>query len=536
MKWGMPVMTHTSYFFNRGIWWYAFRQTGWLAALYWVALIMVLPFRLINKENNINTINAGVSTVNHLYEYDISGDWQTAVLIVFPCLIAVFLTRYMQHRKSNDLFHSLPVKRHHLLSVHLIVGMIMLSVPVWLTGLILWLMRFSLKHIYFGNVQIIEWIVSTNVIMLLLFSFTMLIGICVGQSILQLIVTGGLLYLPSVLSNLFDLHFKMFLYGYVGNNIFHDSPAFWSPIYRISNLNYWALEAREGWMYVLWSILFVLLSYWLYRMRPAESASVSIVFRYFNPLFQFGMTLTISLMIGILCKSLIVSKPVIVIGGYIIGAIIGSIVADMIIRRTWQIADKYMLKQLSIYGVLTLLVLFFSVSSLNGFASRVPEENNIQSVFVGSDLQMDLYSFERATNGTNISQQLNSNVFSNDHSYIEAVIDLHRILEQMRPNENVSEQDIYHLGNDQQYIQIAYQLKDGDLLTRKYSFSFDEYKAYILPVINQFSYKRSYYSLDELESYSENIQVVNPDLVRTANNNGLSLLSIIQKKSKNLKH
>ncbi len=104
-------MTFSRYFFNRGIWWYALRQAGWLGVVYGLAMLCLLPLGLINEEQYVEYREPLV--LNHLFE--IHGDMQSILIIAFPALVAVFLTRYMQERKLSDLLHSLPLKRHQLL-------------------------------------------------------------------------------------------------------------------------------------------------------------------------------------------------------------------------------------------------------------------------------------------------------------------------------------------------------------------------------------------------------------------------------------
>ncbi len=499
-------MTFSRYFFNRGIWWYALRQAGWLGVVYGVMMMGLVPLGLLNEEQYVEY--RGPMVLNHLFQ--IHGEMQSIIITVFPALVAVFLTRYIQERKLSDLLHSLPLKRHHLLSVMLGVGSGIILIPTWLITLIILIMRSSFVRVSFSQMQLIEWAVSTSVLTMLVFVFTIVVGLCVGQSILQFLLSATLLILPFLLRSLFQNHLKVFLYGY-----FNDEPELlklnlWSPIYRIAQLNYNALQAKEGWVYVVFIVILIGLAYILYRLRPAESASQGIVFRYFNPIFRILMMLVISLLVGMLSMGLVLDSPFTAIVGYVFGALVGGIIADMIIRKTWQVADKQLLRVLGGYGAALILILWLPVAGINGYAARIPDTANVQAVYMGEDMSNDLYNFTYATNGMQISGILNVNALSDSPQYIDAILNLHRQIVAERPNSEYRKQYNPWANNNQQ-VQIAYKLKDGSIMKRNYFIPMDRYEAYLLPIVSQLPYKKTYYHLDQLTSYPGEIKIINGD-------------------------
>ncbi|MFD1886926.1 QueT transporter family protein [Paenibacillus wenxiniae] len=499
-------MTFSRYFFNRGIWWYALRQGGWLGVLYGLMMLCLLPLGLINEEQYVEY--RGPLVMHHLFQ--IHGELQSIIIAAFPALVAVFLTRYMQERKLSDLLHGLPLQRHQLLSTILGIGSIIILLPTWLIALIISFMRPGLVRVSFSQMQLIEWAVSTSVLTMLVFVFTVVVGICVGQSILQLVLSVGILVLPALLGMVMQNHLKMFLYGYFTSDPSMLMSSVWSPIYRIGQLSYNALQAKEGWIYTVLTVLLIGLAYGLYRARPAESSSEGVVFRYFNPFFRILMMLVVSLFVGVISTNLVVDDPLMAIVGYVVGALVGGIVADMIIRKTWQVVDRQLLRMLGGYGVIIALILWLPVAGINGYAARIPAIANIQAVYMGGDLSSDLYNRTYASNGMQIGETLNSNALSDSPQYMDAILNLHRQIVTERPNSEYRKQYNPWANNNQQ-VQIAYKLKDGSIMKRNYFIPMDRYEAYLLPIVSQSPYKNTYYHLDQLATYKGVIRINNPD-------------------------
>ncbi len=500
-------MTFSRYFFNRGIWWYALRQAGWLGGLYGIIMAAILPVGLLNADQYAEY--RAPLIVNQLFE--INGQLQSFMIAAFPILVGVFLTRFMQECKLSDLLHSLPLKRYQLLHILLGAGAGIILIPTWLIALIVSLMRPSLVRVSFSQMQLLEWAVSTSVVMMLLFVCTIIIGICVGQSILQLLLSAGLLLSPIMLMTLFQDHLKVFLYGYLMNDPGFLESSVWSPIYRIGQLSYSALQAKEGWIYTVLTIVFIGLAYVLYPLRPSESASRGVVFRYFNPIFRLLVMLIVALFAGMLFMRLGIEHPFAAIAGYVVGAIVGGVVADMIIRKTWQVADRKLICVLGSYGVAIAFILWLPVSSINGYSARIPDTTNIQSVFIGDDVSNELYTPIRASNGMLTDGILNTNMLSNSPQYINGILNLHRQIIAERPNSEYRKQYNPWANNNRQ-VEIAYLLKDGSVMKRSYFIPIDRYEAYLVPVISQIPYKRIFYDLDELTNYKGTIQISNADI------------------------
>lgn len=187
-------MTSNRFFYSGGVVRQSLRQHGWIGLLYLAGLLFTVPLPLF-----MSTGNEQVPTVlRSLFDGTSSGDGlQNIVFLTVPVLAGVMLLRFIQRKGSSDLYHSLPLRREHLLTAHLISGLILLIVPIWLTAGVTALLNTSVELPFIFHINDIgSWALVVSVISIFLFAFTVFVGICVGQSLLQSVVVYALLLLP----------------------------------------------------------------------------------------------------------------------------------------------------------------------------------------------------------------------------------------------------------------------------------------------------------------------------------------------------
>ena len=128
MKWGMPDMTRSRYFFNSSIIRQNFRQHGWIGIIYALGLLFALPLQMFMSNNP----NAVPQEIDHLFR--VTGEMQMIFIVSIPVVAGLFLFYYLQTKSPSDMWHSLPLRREHLLSSHLGSGLLLRLIPVWLTA------------------------------------------------------------------------------------------------------------------------------------------------------------------------------------------------------------------------------------------------------------------------------------------------------------------------------------------------------------------------------------------------------------------
>lgn len=495
MKWGMSDMTRSRYYFNSSIIRQNFRQHGWIGIIYALGLLFALPLQLFMSNNP----NEKPQEIEHLFR--IAGSVQALFIITIPVAAGLFLFRYLQAKSPSDLFHSLPLRRGHLFTAHLTSGLILLLLPVWLTaGVVAVVKPWSGNFYIFQGADIWQWCITVSILTLFLFCFSVFVGICTGQSILQGIIVYILLILPAVLISLGNSHLAMYLYGYANANVrFLDSKSqMWSPFVHI--MYYFTGKPytnTELWIYGVLSLLFIGLSYLLYRKRNTEKAGQAIAFGYFNPLFKAGVMLCAMLISGTYFAQMKQQQIGWVIGGYAIGAIIGYIAAEMIIRKTWQIMTRKVLADFSVYAVMLGLLLYIPVSSVTGYEARVPSGDKISGVYMGSN-----YRWYTPIDDYSTTPYMGQDPFSHDKDYIEAVRKFHQAVVAVRP-EHTSQQYVY------EYFTLAYQLENGHKLVREYWIPNKGFESEIKAVKDTEAFKYENYNLTLLDKDLDYMWITN---------------------------
>lgn len=498
-------MMFNRFFFNRGLWSQAFRQSTWLSVLYLIGLLIALPLMIITKNNDYESnfgLYTGVWKLDDLFYF--GAQLQPFCIMIFPAFIAIFLTRYMQNKKSADLFHSLPFRREQLLSIHILVGIILNLIPIAITMIVLVIIKNKLTYFEYTGMQIWQWGLSVFAISLFIFAFTFFVGICIGQSILQMIVTGVLLLLPVVVIMFFQQHFIAYLYGYMQESTMVANYDYSSPLIRIGALSGEALSQREGWIYVFLALVFIILSYILYKLRPSEAASQAIVFRYFNPIFRIGVMFCAAMTLGTYSRfASSFNNIVLTISIYIIGIIFGYVIAEMLIRKTWYIFDKKMMVSMLGYSIIVGLIIYLPITNVTGYEKRVPQPSEIQSVYTGDNSQGQLFEYDYKSNG----YSLKTDKLSSDPNYIQLILELHAKIVEDQPEFDYRNTDIVN-----QPIQIAYRLNNGTMMYRSYTVPYQMYASDLQKIVSTEEYKTVYYKLNDLQKYHNKIRITNSDV------------------------
>ncbi|MEK3875437.1 hypothetical protein [Paenibacillus sp. FSL M7-0420] len=494
MKWGMPVMTRSRLFCNSSIIRQNLHQYGWIGILYTLALLFILPLQLfINGDRLKEPI-----VIDGLFNL---GMDIAAILIPFPIIAGLFLSRYIQSRRSSDLMHSLPLRRSHLLASHALSGLLLLLPPVWITAVVIALVRPLKGNMYiFHGAEIWVWCLTVSVLTLFLYAFTLFVGICTGQSILQGIVVFILLMLPSVLLEIINMHFNRFLYGYadwfglsaVEKNV-------WSPPLRITNLTTDPLSGAEIWSYAFLSAVFLALSFLLYRKRQSEQAGHAMAFTYFNPLFKAGVMLCTMLVASSYFGS-ISRQPGWIIGWVLAGGLIGYITVEMVLRKTWQILTRRLPLEFALYSVLLGLLIYIPISGLTGYESRVPQADKVAGVFAGDNYQALMRSLE----GETAPEAWKEELYSTDPKYIEAVTELHRAVVSAKPDQR---KELWSEYRQTRHFMLVYQLENGRKLTRSYVIPVAGYEPELKAVMEDASYKRDRYLLTRMNGNLESFRL-----------------------------
>ncbi|WP_060862434.1 DUF6449 domain-containing protein [Paenibacillus riograndensis] len=502
-------MTRSRYFFNSSVIRQSLRQHGWIGIIYTLGLLFSLPLQLFMSSYP----GADPQKIDTLFR--VGGNIQMLFIISLPAAAGLFLFRYLQSRRASDLWHSLPLRREHLLTAHLAGGLGLLLLPVWLTAAVTAMVTPMNGNMYiYQGTDIWIWCLTVSILTLFLFVFSIFVGICTGQTVLQGIIIYILLLLPAVLMEVINLHLNRYLYGYPEWFGLNNDRLVWSPLLHLIVMAEEPYSTGELWAYSGLSLVFIVFSYILYRKRSAEKSGQAIAFTYFNPLFKAGVMLCAMLLAGTYFAAVKPHQAGWILCSHFAGALLGYIAAEMIIRKTWHILSRRVPLEFAVYGVLLGLLIYIPVSGLTGYEDRVPAAEHIKGVYAGSNYRM--YSDDSYPRVYNYSANADFSVagnespldkpyiYTHDKEYIEAVRRLHYTLVTVRP-EIMNSADRYVPGT--QMFTLVYKLDNGRKLVRQYWIPGRGFEPEMKAVMESRDFKQNEYGLYQLDEDVESIRL-----------------------------
>ncbi|MDQ0658275.1 hypothetical protein [Paenibacillus sp. W2I17] len=497
-------------FCNRGILIQNFRQHGWIGILFLITLLFSLPLYIATEYRDVPQQIISLFQAN--------GEVQILFAITLPVAAGIFLFRYIQSGAPSDLFHSLPLRRKHLLTVNLLTGYAMILIPIWITTAItgwVWAVLDQPAFLFDGS-TIWMWGLSMSIYSLFMFMLTVAVGMCIGQSVLQGLTVYALVLLPVVVWFIMSLHLQHYLLGYAFEEVGFNAEKL-SLVLRVGSISNLPVIRQELIIYAIFAILFIPLTYVLYAKRQVESATQAVTFKLIKPIFRFGLMFTLVL-IGGGYFTMIAPRGSAGWGifGYILGGIVGYIVAEMIIRKTWLIWSSRLLPKLILYGIIAGLILYVPIADWNGYAARVPEMSKVNSIKLGG---------ESYTYSNGVSQKKDdAHLYSNDPEYMGAVIALHQKI--VNSDLPLLDDPINTGMRNDESILINYKLDNGKVMKRKYYIPEAEFHQELKALKQSQDYKRvafETYKLDEdalsfgirsaISSYRK-VYISNPEQVR----------------------
>ena len=147
--------------------------------------------------------------------------------LLVPVITAVLLFRYLQNVSSVAVMHSLPFTRSKLFNSGFVSGLILVSLPVLLNGVILLLLSkptyrqwgygenltISTENV-FARAEVLNWMGTSLLIVLVLFSVAVFTGIVTGNNLMHLLTSYFFIFLIPLLYAVFNFYFQEFLYGF----------------------------------------------------------------------------------------------------------------------------------------------------------------------------------------------------------------------------------------------------------------------------------------------------------------------------------
>lgn len=464
--------------------------------------------------------------------YAIASCIALAIAILSGAIIAISIFNYLYKKSTVDMNLSLPLTTRQRFLSEYFAGLTIYIVPAIIGGLIGTVILLTGKHelmeflkytIYIGSIVIIG--------MILYYSLTVLILSCCGSLFETILST--LLINAMIPASIYLLSYNIISndsFGLSSNSLFLNQIFISSPIgnaafiiYFFDNVNMYGNVNTN--LYVHWliptlifTVLIVLLSYFLYKKRKAEQVSKPYVYKFIYYAILFFVTFCIISIFKVSTGSSDYTAqtdstpidasffPAVMCSGIVF--FIMEIISNRGFKKFWLSILKFAGTITCIYAVLLLC------HATNGFGVNkyVPLESAVDNVIIDFD----------NTSTYNLP-------IRNKHT-IHDVVSLHeKVIKEKYEDKNTSHKEIPESELDQRIkngalatynrnnISITYYLKNGSILTREYNVSDEQMEQLYASMMTgrdyaEYCYNKLSYSFAfhvENDKNARNIEIYN---------------------------
>lgn len=389
-----------------------FRSVGWVSILYFLCLIFILPLNMFILFSNGQ---GQFYYYDNLFSYNFF--YQAALMIGIPVILSMFLFRFLQVKQYSDFIHSLPIKRTSIFHQYTLLGYFILITPIVLIAGVILLLYSPLElNGYFPLTDIFEWLGLTILFNTVFYIAGVAVAMISGISIVQGVLTYIALLLPLGLLILISYNLQYFLFGFSAEYILQNKLDFISPLVVAAQINYYSLSTIQLVLYIGLIIVLYFTALFLYKKRNVESVSHALVFPILKPFFKYGVTFCMMLLGGLYFGEMQGDRTWVMIG-YIFGAILGYLIAEMVLQKSWRITVH--LKGFILYCAAIICLVVLLKMDLMFFEKKMPAMNEIESVhfsegYYGYYLEEDQeqYSLKERDN-IHFVQQLHKSILNN---------------------------------------------------------------------------------------------------------------------------
>ncbi|MFV8827805.1 DUF6449 domain-containing protein [Alkalihalobacterium sp. APHAB7] len=474
--------------FNRGIFIQDLRSVGWVGIAYFICLLFALPLQLLMAYTRDGHEHPFFTRpITSLFE--VSIEFQIFLMFLMPVLLSIFIFRYIQVKASSDFVHSLPVKRESLYNQHVLLGIVILFVPIFLTGLIAWILGNVLPA---GELLSFSSVFSWMGVSLLFSVFVFLAGVFVAMLTGMSVLHGALIYImlifPTGITVLFLMNLEFFLFGFAGEYYLMQNIERILPFVRIVEVIHTPLTGLEIIAYLLFITFFYVTALFVYKNRSVESATQAIAFRSLRPIFKYGVTVCSMLVGGLYFGAMQHQQIGWIIFGYIAGSIIGYFIAEMILEKSWRVFAKW--KGYAIYTVAIILVAFIMQFDILGYEKKVPDLANVNQIYMSNGIYplLDELKMEGQEESNNSRRDKESDIrLSYSYKEEENIKNIRRLHEQIVRDQAMIE----NYSGDTGFVVFGYDLESGKTLVRQYRIPMEVYDEFYKPIYQTKEHRRN---------------------------------------------
>lgn len=388
---------------------------------------------------------------------------------VMGVVLAMTLYGYLMKSNSVGLMHSLPISRTGQYFTHFGAGMAMTT-----AGNLIVVLLSALMELRMGAVEwksLLWWLLLNELLVFFFFAFAALCASVTGWTLGIPVIFLGVNFMVKAYSLLLSGMGAAFYYGYSMRTDFTVTEKWLTPLYHIYQrfadvqtnwyeetgyaetiLNMGAVKVTA--VYAVIGIGLLALGWLFYRMRHSETAGDAIVFRWLKPIVRYVIAIAGGIGLGfgiyaILEQGSDNNSELFLLACQLIMGFIVYCAVEMLMRKRFKIFDRRTWVGLAALFAVIIGVFAVMKADLFGYEKRIPETEDVESVWVmGYDI---------------------NNVSSSDPAFIELVRDVHRVCLEKKdlkaPTSPADEAGYYY----DLWIRLEYTLKNGSRVNRQYN-------------------------------------------------------------------
>ena len=427
------------------------------------------------------------------------------ILMIFVPLVAAVTMMGFLHKPARAMaIHSQPFSRSKIFYSHILTGWFMTVIPVIFMTLFYLLFQrdMHLKPGFYYQSSVLEsyetgniytpeniflWFFSSLAIITFFYGMYVLAGSLTGNSTMQVLICGIFFIIVPLTLWLSIMYFENFLYGFTeipewAVHLMNDA----NPIlYILFNTDGTTTSMNLG--YLFSALIMILAARIAYEKASLERVGDSIIYRIIEEIITYLVVFVGMTVFGFFFYSMADHKAVMLIG-MAAGTFITFIIVKIVLNKSIHIINKRNFRSLAVYLLIAALFAAFAVYDAGGYAKRIPQLSEIQSVDCYDFLPgYSSYSYHGHASEDAPSEEKNYNKELTSEDSIRKVLALHQYIVEhdLYQHDLASGAMIYDSAGDptmlsNEYIRFTYKLKNGRTLSRFFDVSLDETAASLI--------------------------------------------------------
>ena len=446
--------------FNKGVFIHNIKTYWWISLINFIILFFVMPFNHLNMLTDLNSNNQdlyknlAIESLQFKF-YSPKIQVQLFLILVIPVIVGTILFSYKNKKKSTTFYHSLPISKKSLFTTNLITGFWIIWLPIVVNSIVLILINvFTPLSQWYHVTDILSWTIFMIVACSVIYALTIFVGMFTGITIANILLTCIIYVMPFLLGAALGYLIPKFIYGFSPDGI--DKISNYTPFYKFLEIEQEGFTLSIFLIMVLFVIIALVASYYLYKKLPLESSGNLISFNSLRSVFKYCATLCSVLLGSVVFIELYNQNTIILIMGSVLFSAFGYFITQALLDRTIRVGYAYK-GYVGFVASMGILILLISIDPFN-YVSRVPALNEVEGATV--------YRWSNEVTGFKEKQNIIN------------IINLHKDIINSKDKQN----------EYRQYCSIGYKLKNGKNIKRLYM-DIDIDKDYLQPLLDSSEYK-----------------------------------------------